>query len=131
MNPQTLDHLSTAMHGEAFAYLSYLLYAEQARKEGRLDLAALFERTARIEAFEHFAEEAELAGLVGTSVENLQKAIDGESYEVSTMYREFAEEAASVGDTAAADRFGEIRGDEMGHRNAFETALESMKVVPA
>lgn len=127
MNPQTRQNLQTAMHGEAFAHLQYLLFAEQARKEGRTDVAELFERTAKVEAFEHFAEEAELAGLVGSTAENLQKAIAGESYEVTTMYREFAEQAGADGDQAAADRFAEIRHDEMGHRDAFQAALETMK----
>ncbi len=131
MNPQTKENLLTAMHGEAFAHLRYLLFAEQARKEGHLELADLFERTAKIEAFEHFAEEAELVGLVGTSLENLQSAIEGESEEVETMYREFADQAAAAGDQAAADRFAEVRGDETGHMEAFKSALESLKTVTA
>jgi hypothetical protein len=44
LEPKTLDNLSTAMHGEAFAYLKYLLYAEHARKSGNQKLAELFER---------------------------------------------------------------------------------------
>lgn len=126
MNPQTRQNLETAMHGEAFAHLKYLYYAEKARQEGHLDVADLFERAARVEGFEHFREEAELAGLVGSTVENLQNAIAGESYEVSTMYRDFAEQAKEAGDQAAADRFAEIRHDEMGHRDAFQAALESL-----
>ena len=51
------------------------------------------------------AEEAELAGLVGGDADNLGNAIEGESYEVETMYREFAEQADDDGDQAAASRF--------------------------
>jgi rubrerythrin len=40
------------------------------------------------------------------------------------MYREFSEKAASVGDSAAAERLEEIRDDEMNHRDAFKAALE-------
>ncbi len=126
MNPQTEQNLETAMHGEAFAHLQYLLFAKQALKEGLPDVAALFERTAKIEAFEHFAEEAELLGLVGSTTENLKKAIAGESYEVTTMYQEFAKQATNAGDQAAAERFAEVRGDEMEHRDAYAAALESM-----
>ena len=39
------------------------------------------------------------------------------------MYRNFAQQAAAAGDKSAADRFEEIRHDEMGHRDAFKAAL--------
>ena len=128
MSPRTKQNLQTAMRGEGFAHLEYLLFAEQARREGYPEVADLFERTAKVEGLEHFAEEAELAGVVGATAQNLQTAIAGESYEVTTMYREFAEQAAEDGDTAAAVRFSEIWGDESGHRAAYQKALEGLKV---
>jgi rubrerythrin len=126
LDQKTLDDLSTAMRGEAFAYAKYLLYAEHARKSGNKELADLFEKTANTERFEHFAEEAELAGLVGSDAENLRDAIKGESYEIDSMYLEFAGQATAAGDTAAAARFEEIRHDEMGHRDAFNSALAKL-----
>jgi len=126
LDQKTLDDLSTAMRGEAFAYAKYLLYAEHARKSGNKELADLFEKTANTERFEHFAEEAELAGLVGSDAENLGDAIKGESYEIDIMYLEFAGQATAAGDTAAAARFEEIRHDEMGHRDAFNSALAKL-----
>lgn len=126
MNKKTLDNLSTAMHGEAFAYAKYMLYAERARKNGETELARLFEDTAKVELLEHFAEEAELAGLVRSDADNLTDAIEGESYEVETMYRDFAEQAKEAGDHAAADRFAEVRGDEMKHRDSFKKALAKL-----
>ncbi|HVB98438.1 MAG TPA: rubrerythrin family protein [Candidatus Dormibacteraeota bacterium] len=126
LHPETLKNLMTAMHGEAFAYVKYTLYADHARKEGNTEIADLFSGTAKTERFEHFAEEAEMAGLVGSDEENLKEAIKGESYEVDTMYREFAEQAKAAGDAAAAKRFEEIRHDEMGHRDAFQAALDKL-----
>lgn len=126
MNKTTMENLMSAMHGEAFAYAKYMLYAERARKNGNTELAQLFENTAREERLEHFAEEAELAGMVGTDADNLQDAISGESYEVETMYRDFAQQAAGVGDRAASDRFEEIRHDEMKHRDRFKAALQKL-----
>lgn len=120
---RTQENLSIAMHGEAFAYAKYLLYAEHAQKHGHPELARLFEETAKVERLQHFAEEATLAGLVGSDADNLRDAIKGESYEVETMYREFAEQAKTRSDPAEADRFEEVRRDEMGHRDAFKTAL--------
>ncbi len=131
VSPKTMDNLSTAMHGEAFAYAKYLLYARQARQSGNANLAALFEKAARVERFQHFSEEAQLAGLVGSDADNLKDAIKGESYEVETMYLGFAKEAAAAGDKAAADRFEEIRRDEMGHRDAFQAALKKLESKPA
>ncbi len=122
-----MDNLSTAMHGEAFAYVKYLLYAEHARKSGHKELADLFEKTANTERFEHFAEEAQLAGLVGSDADNLKDAIKGESYEIDTMYLEFAQKATVAEHTAAAARFEEIRHDEIGHRDAFKMALVKLE----
>ncbi len=124
---QTRRNLNTAMHGEAFAYVKYMLYAEQARKNGHPELAALFESTAKTERFEHFAEEAELAGLVGSDEDNLRDAIAGESYEVKTMYPDFADLASSHEDSDAAERFSEILKDEMNHRDAYQRALEKLQ----
>ena len=123
INKETADNLSTAMHGEAFAFAKYMLYAEHARQNGNEDLAKLFESSAKTERFQHFAEEARLAGLVGNDAENLKDAIQGESYEVETMYRQFAEKAAAAGDKTTAERFEEIRHDEMKHRDAFKLVL--------
>ena len=123
MNLRTQKNLVTAMQGEAFANVKYMLFAEHARKNGNPELADLFEKTAHVERFEHLAEEAALAGLVGSDAANLGNAIEGETDEVDRMYREFAEQAAADGDHAAAKRFTEIRGDEMGHRDAYKAAL--------
>lgn len=127
MNSQTQQNLSTAMHGEAFAYAKYMLYAQEARRTGRPELADMLEKTARTERFEHFAEEAKLAGLAGTNSANLEDAIKGESYETEKMYREFTEQAEKAGDHAAARRFEEIGQDEAKHRDAFVAELAKVK----
>jgi rubrerythrin len=131
LNQKTQENLSTAMHGEAFAHAKYLLYARQAQRNGNAELAKLFTKAANTERLQHFAEEAQLAGLVGSDADNLKDAIKGESYEVDTMYREFAEQAAAAGDKAAANRFEEVRHDEMGHRDAFKGALAKVETKPS
>ncbi len=130
LSPQTAKNLTTAMKGEAFAYAKYLLYAERARQGGNAELADLFEKTAKVERMEHFKEEADLAGLIGDDQANLKAAIKGESYEVATMYREFAEQAAAAGDKEAAKLFEEIRKDEAGHRDEFKAALNKIASKP-
>jgi rubrerythrin len=114
------------MHGEAFAYAKYMLFAERARKTGNPELAQLLEKTAKEELLEHFAEEAALAEIVSSDVANLENAIAGESYEIESMYRDFAEQAFSAGEKAVGDRFEEIRHDEMKHRDAFMEALSKL-----
>ena len=126
MNKTTRDNLSIAMHGEAFAYAKYMLFAERARKTGNPELAQLLEKTAKEELLEHFAEEAALAEIVSSDVANLENAIAGESYEIESMYRDFAEQAFSAGEKAVGDRFEEIRHDEMKHRDAFKEALSKL-----
>jgi rubrerythrin len=131
LSKTTNDNLATAMHGEAFAYAKYMLYAERARHNGNESLAKLFEETARTERFEHFAEEARLAGLVDSDAENVKDAMQGESYEVETMYRDFMQQADADGDESATHRFEEIREDEMKHRDAFKAELAKLEKAPA
>jgi rubrerythrin len=126
LSQTTREHLNTAMRGEAFASAKYLLYAEHARTHRNTEIADLFERTGNVERLEHFKEEADLAQLVGDDAANLRDAIAGESYEIDTMYREFAEQAYAAGDNAAGAQFEEIRRDEMRHRDAFKAALEKL-----
>jgi rubrerythrin len=127
VSAKTAEDLSSAMHGEAFAFAKYTLYAEQARKNGNEELAKLFDETAKTERLEHFAEEAKLAGLVGSDEANLREAIKGETWEFDHMYPDFASQAKQAGDAAAAARFEEIREDEGRHRDAFQSALEKLQ----
>ena len=122
----TREDVSSAMHGEAYAYASYMLFAEEARRSGRPDIAELFEATARTELLEHFGQQAALLGLVGTTADNLRTAIRGESHEIDVTYPTYAEHARAAGDAAVADRLEEIRRDELDHLEVFREALESV-----
>jgi rubrerythrin len=81
-----------------------------------------------VELDEHFAELAELVGLAGADDDNLGCAIHDESEEVEVTYRLFAEQARSAGDDVVADRFDEIREDELAHLRALEGMLERLEV---
>ncbi len=124
----TREDLLTAMHSEAFAYASYMLYAETARADGRKEIADLFEASARTELHGHFARLAQEAGLVGGDAANLRAAIEAESYAIEVMYPSFAEHAAAAGDTGAADAFTSARADDVGHLESFREAL--LEVAP-
>ena len=69
LHPQTRENLLRAMRREAYAFASYLLYATQARRHGRPEVAEAFETVAREEYFGHFAEQALEAGVIGMEAE--------------------------------------------------------------
>ncbi|MER6628000.1 ferritin family protein [Streptomyces sp. NPDC000987] len=123
LHTQTLEDLNTTMKGEAFAFASYDLFGTQADREGFTGVGRLFRTTAQTELNEHLREAATLAGVVGSNAANLRQAINGETYEHETMYRQFAEQAREDGDENAADLFTEIAADEGRHRDAFRAAL--------
>lgn len=120
---RTKTNLDTSMHGEALAYAKYRLYGDHADHPA---VGRLFHGTADVERHEHFAEEAKLSGLVGTTHANLTTAIAGERYESQTMYPTFAERARTVGDTEASRVFAHNAEDEAGHARAFEKARSDL-----
>jgi rubrerythrin len=118
------------MKGEALAFARYTLFADRAREEGHAATADLLERVALEERFEHFRELAELYGLLGDTEENLETALEGESEEVTNTYLRFEQDARAAGDDLVADRFAEIRRDEMKHEDLFRQELAKVRVLP-
>jgi rubrerythrin len=126
VNASTKKDLAAAMHGEAYAYLSYLAYADQARANNNVELAKLFEKTANSERFVHFAGHGAFAQVVGSDVANLKTAIAGENYENTIMYPEMAKRARESGDEKAAAWFATVGSDEARHRDAFQAELNKI-----
>lgn len=77
LSAQTRANLEAAMHGEAYANLKYLRYADQAEAAGKPALAKLFRASANIEANEHFDREAQALQLGGANSANLEDAMAG------------------------------------------------------
>ena len=127
LHEQTKKNLETAMHGEAYANLKYMTYAEHARNAGNEELARVFEESANVEANEHFAREADALGLSKGEIQDLTDSMEGEHYENVKMYKEFAEQAKAVGDLQAAALFEQIRADEGDHYEAYKAALAKLK----
>src|ERR1043165_7305269 len=128
LSARSRQNLMDAMRGEAFAFAKYKLFARQARNNGDCELADIFDKTADQEYLEHFMEQAELLPLGGSDEQDGTNAIGGESFEVDTLYKRFAEEAREDGDDQVADRFEEIGRDEACHQLAFHEAL--IKIQP-
>jgi rubrerythrin len=128
MDSQTCENVVAALHGEAFAYARYKLFAEAARSRGDDRLASMFDGIAEVELHEHFAELAVLVDLVGADPDNLRAVIQDENLEVEVEYPRFAQQARAAGETAVAERFEEIVEDEREHEKSLEEALERLEV---
>ncbi|MFI0724128.1 rubrerythrin family protein [Streptomyces sp. NPDC021224] len=120
---RTLANLDTTMHGEALAHARYTLYGEHATADGRPALGRLFQGTGQVELREHFAGEAALYGLVGTTRQNLTRTVAGETYEATVMYPTFAARADAAGDHQAARVFRHNATDEATHARTFQQLL--------
>jgi rubrerythrin len=132
---QTEKNLLTAFAGESQARNRYTYFASQARKEGFMQISAIFEETANQEK-EHAKREfkflqggeAEIAaafpaGVIGNTRENLKAAAAGENYETTEMYPGFAKVADREGFAEIAEVFRNIAVAEARHRDRY-IALE-------
>ncbi|GGQ21199.1 ferritin family protein [Streptosporangium pseudovulgare] len=124
---RTLENLRTALRGEALASAKYTLYADRARQTDQPELATLFDRAAGVERTEHFAEQAELAGLVRDTRTDLRTAVAGEKQEGERMYPGYARQAEADGDRKAAEVFADTARDELKHSAAFADALSGLQ----
>ena len=99
---KTEQNLMTAFAGESQARNKYTFFASKAKKEGYEQIAAIFEETANNEREHAKMWFKELnGGVIPDTLTNLRDAANGENYEWTDMYKEFAE-------TARAEGFDEI-----------------------
>lgn len=85
MKELTKQNLSAALAGESQANIKYLAFAAQAAKEGKPNIARLFTAIAFAEQ-SHATNHLRELGYIGDTVANLDAAINGENFEVDTMY---------------------------------------------
>ncbi len=125
---KTEQNLMTAFAGESQARNKYTYFASKAKKEGYEQIAAIFQETADNEK-EHAKMWFKLlnGGDIGTTAENLQAAADGENYEWTDMYAEFAKTAKEEGFTHIAYLFEEVAKIEKEHEARYLKLLENVK----
>ena len=125
---KTEQNLMTAFAGESQARNKYTYFASKAKKEGYEQIAAIFQETADNEK-EHAKMWFKLlnGGDIGTTAENLQAAEDGENYEWTDMYDEFAKTAKEEGFTHIAYLFEEVAKIEKEHEERYLKLLENVK----
>jgi rubrerythrin len=125
MPKTTQENLATAFAGESQANRKYLAFARQAEKEGFSQIATLFRAAAEAETIHAHAHLANMGG-VGTTVQNLEAAVAGETYEFTEMYPPMVEQAAAEGHKAKKMLDFANRAEKV-HAGLFRQALEALR----
>ncbi len=125
---RTEANLMAAFAGESQARNKYDYYASQAKKDGYVQIAAIFEETAKNEK-EHAKMWFKLlhGGKVPTTTTNLNDAADGENFEWTDMYRKFAEEARAEGFEDIARQFEGVAAIEKEHEERYRKLLSNIE----
>ncbi|HLD49316.1 MAG TPA: rubrerythrin family protein [archaeon] len=119
---KTEENLKAAFAGESQANRKYLAFAKKADEEGFAQIAKLFRAAANAETVHALSHLKALKGVRSTK-ENLQEAIDGETYEFKKMYPEMIKEAE--GNQQALISFQRANRAEKVHADLYTKALES------
>ena len=120
-----MKDLKEGFSGESQANRKYLAFAEQAEKEGYPFVAKLFRAIAEAETLHAHNHLRAMGGIKDTAT-NLQAALDGETYEFTTMYPEFIEDAKAAGNTTAERSFHLANEAEKVHGDLFEKAMKNL-----
>ena len=119
----TLQNLESALAGESMAHIKYRYFAKIAREEGFEDVAKHFEHTADQEILHAWGHLELLIGKPSTK-ECLEKAIEGETYEFTTMYPQFFNNAVSEKNAQASKEFTDQIAESKEHAEQFRAVLE-------
>ena len=136
---QTEKNILTAFAGESQARNRYTYFAKQAKKEGFVQMAAIFEETAGQEKA-HAKRLFQLleggtaevtasfpAGVIGTTLENLKESAAGEDFETTEMYPGFAKVAVEEGLGNIAAVFKSIAVAEERHRDRYLALVKNIE----
>ena len=125
---KTEQNLMTAFAGESQARNKYTYFASKARKDGFEQIADIFEETANNEKEHAKMWFKELnGGEIPSTMDNLLAAAEGENYEWTDMYKEFAETAREEGFTRLAYLFEEVAKIEKEHENRYRKLLANVE----
>lgn len=136
---RTEQNLLKSFAGESQARMRYTYWAKQAKKDGYEKVAVIFEETANQEK-EHakrmfkFLEGGMVeitamypAGMIGSTVENLKAAADGEHEEWTDLYQEFAKIAMEEGFKDVAIMYKMISNAEKHHEKRYRALLKEIE----
>ena len=123
--PTTQENLAVAFAGESQANRKYLAFAQAAEKEGYAQIARLFRAAADAETLHAHAHLRNMGG-VGSTLENLEAAVAGETYEYTEMYPPMVEQAKAEGHRART-MLGFANEAERVHARLFAEALAALR----
>ncbi|HET6516340.1 MAG TPA: rubrerythrin family protein [Thermodesulfovibrionales bacterium] len=127
---KTEKNLQDAFAGESQANRKYLAFAKKAEQEGYKQVAKLFRAAAEAETVHAHNHLRELGGIRSTK-ENLDEAINGESYEFQKMYPRMIEDAKEEKNNGALRTFTYANDVEKVHAELYRQALASLGNNPA
>ena len=123
---KTEQNLLTAFAGESQARNKYTYFASVAKKEGYVQISKIFEETAANEK-EHAKIWFKLLKGIGNTIENLTAAAEGENYEWTDMYKNFAQDAKEEGFDEIAKLFEGVAKIEKEHEERYKKLLSNIK----
>ncbi|MBE7032458.1 MAG: rubrerythrin family protein [Ruminococcaceae bacterium] len=124
---KTEANLMAAFAGESQARNKYTYYASKAKKDGYVQIAELFEETANQEKEHAKIWFKLLHDGVGATPDNLKDGIEGENYEWTEMYPEFAKVAKEEGFAEIAALFEMVAAIEKAHEDRYKKLLSSIE----
>ncbi len=124
---KTEENLRTAFAGESQARNKYTYFASKAKKDGYVQIAKIFEETAANEKEHAKIWYKLLTGGIGSTVDNLKDAADGENYEWTDMYDSFAKTAREEGLDDIAFLFEEVGKIEKAHEERYRKLLANIE----
>ena len=122
----TKENLAAAFAGESQANRKYLAFAEKADQDGLPHVARLFRATAAAETIHAHAHLRAMEG-IGSTLDNLNEAIEGEGYEFQEMYPPFLTEAEDEGHKKAKVSFRNAMAVEEVHHGLYREALQAVQ----
>ena len=126
---KTEENLKRAFAGESEARNKYDYFASKAKKDGYEQIAAIFAETALNEKEHAKLWYKELHdGAVGPTEENLEAAADGENYEWTDMYEQFAKDAEAEGFIDLAKKFRAVGAIEKAHEERYKALLNNIEM---
>ena len=123
---QTEKNLAAAFAGESQARNKYTYFASRAKKDGFEQIASIFQQTADNEKEHAKMWFKELSG-IGTTAENLATAAEGENYEWTDMYEDFAKTAEEEGFNELAQKFRLVAAIEKRHEERYRALLRNVE----
>ena len=124
---QTEKNLQAAFAGESEARNKYTYFASVDKKEGYEQIAEIFLKTADNEKEHAKMWFKELKG-IGSTVDNLKQASDGENYEWTDMYADFAKTAEEEGFIELAEKFRAVAQIEKAHEERYRALLKNIEM---